>query len=192
VTQVDAIGLGRPSSVEESSTSTVTDSEIERRWYAVYTAPQNEKAAARQLHLREIESFLPTFETVRVWKNRQRVNLVLPLFPSYLFVRIHHKERVRVLQAPGVVRIVGNSREILPLPNNTIEFLRSALQVRKVEPFCELAVGQKVRVKTGALQGVEGILVRKNNSLRFVIAIDLINQCASVEVAAEELEPIQD
>src|SRR5208337_1909130 len=74
----------------------------EAKWYAVFTLPQNEKSAARQLAVREVEAFLPTYETVKVWKNRQRVRTVLPLFPTYLFVRIDCRQRRRVLESPGV------------------------------------------------------------------------------------------
>ena len=72
----------------------------ERNWYAVFTLPQNEKSAAKHLDIRDIETFLPTYETVRVWKNRQRVKTILPLFPTYLFVRINRWERVKVLGVP--------------------------------------------------------------------------------------------
>src|SRR5579859_2636583 len=76
----------------------------DRHWYAVYTAPQHEKTALKQLSIRDIEAFLPTYETVRGWKNRQRIKLTIPLFPTYLFVLINLRERVRVLQSPGVLR----------------------------------------------------------------------------------------
>ena len=82
------------------------DAVLDRKWYAVYTVPQHEKSALKQLEIRGIESFLPTYETVRVWKNRQRLKLSLPLFPTYLFVRITSRERTTVLQSPGVLRIV--------------------------------------------------------------------------------------
>jgi transcription antitermination factor NusG len=160
----------------------------QRRWYAVFTIPQNEKSVLRHLNLRKIESFLPTYETTRVWKNRQRVKTVLPLFPCYVFVHIHHRERVKVLQTPGVVRVVGNGRQYVPLEEAEIEFLRSGFSGRKLEPFQELVVGEKVRIKTGVMQGVEGILVRKNSSLRFVLSLSLINQHAAVEVDADALE----
>jgi transcription antitermination factor NusG len=162
----------------------------DRRWYAVFTVPKNEKAVARHLDLRQIESFLPTYESVRVWKNRQRVKVVLPLFPTYLFVCIGFRERAKVLQAPGVLQIVGNSREPLPLPDSEIEFLRSDFCREKTEPYRELVVGQKVRVRSGVMQGVEGVLIRKNNSLRFVLTLGLINQHAAIEMRGEDLEPI--
>lgn len=161
-----------------------------RNWYAVFIVPQNEKSTLKHLDLREIESFLPTYETVRVWKNRQRVKLVLPLFPSYLFVHIDSRERTKVLQCPGVLHIVGNGRESVPLPVPEIEFLRSGLLRQRIEPYRELVVGEKVRIKSGAMQGVCGTLVRKGGGLRFVLTLELINQHAAVQVDAEDLEPL--
>ena len=166
------------------------ESGMSRAWYAVFTTPQHEKTAVRHLGLREIESFLPTYESVRQWKNGQRVTLTLPLFPSYLFVRITHGERGKVLQSPGVLHIVGNQRAPMPVPEEAIDFLRSGLCARKVEPYTELVAGQKVRIKSGALKGVQGTLVRRNNQHRFVLTIELINRHAAIEVDAACLEPV--
>jgi transcription antitermination factor NusG len=175
---------------DQSGSSQSLGETADRRWYAVFTLPQNEKAAAKQLGLREVESFLPTYETARVWKNRKRVNVVLPLFPTYLFVRISPRERSRVLQTPGVLHIVGNGRELLPLPDVDVEFLRSDFCRQRSEPYGELVVGQKVRVRSGVMQGAEGVLVRKNSSLRFVLTLALINQHLAIEVSADNLEPM--
>lgn len=84
-----------------SSSSKIADRVAERRWYVVYTLPQQEKSVAKHFEMIGIESFLPVRETVRVWKNRQRINLILPLFPNYAFVRINREERVDVLQTSG-------------------------------------------------------------------------------------------
>ena len=85
-------------------------------WFALYTMPQTEQSVIRHLNARQIESFLPTYESVHVWKNRQRVKLVRPLFPSYVFVRICAGDRGSVLGSPGVLRIVGNCQGPLPVP----------------------------------------------------------------------------
>jgi transcription antitermination factor NusG len=162
----------------------------ERLWYAVFTLSQNERSAARYLEACEIESFVPTYETIRVWKNRQRVKVVQALFPTYLFVRMRSTEQSTVLRTPGVRRIVGNHKGPSPLPSAEIEFLRSQITGERVEPYTDLVVGERVRIKCGAMQGLEGVLVRKKNSLRFVLTIELINQHAAVEVAADELEPV--
>lgn len=163
----------------------------ESSWYAVFCLPQNEKSVARQLALREVEAFLPTYETIKVWKNRQRIRTVLPLFPTYLFVHINSRQRCRVLESPGVIHIVGNSREHLPVPDAAIELLRSGIQGRNMEPYRELVAGKKVRIKSGSMEGVQGVLVRKGNGMRFVLALEMINQYAAIEVDAHDLEPIE-
>ena len=163
---------------------------LERKWYAVFTVPQNEKSVVKHLAHREVESFLPTYETVRVWKNRQRVRIVLPLFPTYLFVHINSRERIKVLQSPGVLQIVGNGRTSIPLSDAEIDFLRSGLCGKKIEPYRELVVGQKVRIRRGPFEGLKGVLVKQKNGLRFVLSLEMINQHASVEVDAESLEPV--
>lgn len=162
----------------------------ERRWYAVFTLPRNEKSAMKHLELRDIESFLPTYDAIRVWKNRQCVKAILPLFPTYLFVRINRWERVKVLQSPGVLHIVGNGRESVPLRDAEVEFLKAGFCGRKPEPYKRLVFGEKVRIKSGVMQGIEGVLVRKNRNLRFVLTLNLINQHAAVEVDGDSLEPV--
>jgi transcription elongation factor/antiterminator RfaH len=161
-----------------------------RQWYAVYTLPQNEKSASAHLALRDIESYLPTYEMERKWRNRQRVTLQLPLFPSYLFVCISPSERARVLAAPGVVRIVGTRRESIPIADEIIEFLRSDLCLGRAEPYRELVVGERVRIRDGSMCGVEGTLVRKNNKLRFILSVEMIQRHVAIEIDASSLEPV--
>lgn len=146
----------------------------------------------KHLDSREIESLLPTYETVRVWKNRQRVKTILPLFPTYLFVRINGRERGKVLGSPGVIQIVGNGKGFAPLADRDLELLRTGIRNQQVEPYRESVAGQRVRVKSGALQGVEGTLVRKGAGTQFVLTIESIHQHAAIHVAAAMLEPLLD
>ncbi len=179
--------------VIERNTLAGVESQIEdneHKWCAVYTLPQNERSVVKHIDIHQIESFLPTWESTHVWKNRQRVKIIQPLFPSYLFVRIHATERSMVLRSPGVVRIVGNSHGPIPIPDAEIEFLRSEFCRQRIEPYLDLVVGDRVRIKRGSMRGVEGVLVRKNYGLRFVVTLDLINRHAAVEVDADELEPV--
>lgn len=182
--------IGRSFGAETSLNPAMKDVSWARKWYAVFTVPQNEKSVVKHLDLREIESFLPTYEAVRVWKNRQRTKMVLPLFPSYLFVRINSRERSKVFQSPGVLHIVGNGREHVPLPDAEIELLRCGFLRQRVEPYRELVVGEKVRIKSGVMEGVCGTLVRKGSGVRFVLSLELINQHAAIEVDAADLEPL--
>jgi transcription antitermination factor NusG len=140
--------------------------------------------------MRGIESFLPTYEAVRVWKNRQLAKVILPLFPTYLFVHINFRDRVRVLQSPGVVHIVGTSREGVPLSDSEVEFLRFGFYGKQIEPYREPLIGERVRITSGVMHGLHGMLVRKRSSTRFVLTLELINQHASIQVDAEDLESI--
>lgn len=166
-----------------------TDSPME--WHAVFTMPQHERAVAKQLEMRQIESLLPVYDEMHIWKNRQRVKISKPLFPSYIFARSSRNTRSAILRAPGVIRIVGDSRGPIAIPDGEIAFLNSDLCRQKAAPYAELVVGQRVQIKSGPMQGVQGTLVRKQNGLRFVITLELINQHAALEISADEVELIQ-
>ena len=158
-------------------------------WFAAYTNSHHEKRVAAQLAERRIESFLPLYATRHRWRNRCAMNLDLPLFPNYVFVRVDPRKRVRVLEVPGVVSLVGFGRTLAPLPDFEIEALRSAIGQRKIEPHPYLVIGERVRIKAGPMTGMEGVLVRRKSNFRVVLALDAIMQSVAVEVDADELEP---
>jgi transcription antitermination factor NusG len=145
----------------------------------------------RQLSARYIESFLPLYSSARRWKNGCRVTVEQPLFPNYVFVHVHRRDSVRVLQSPGVVAIVSSGREPSALPAGEIESLRAGLPQRKYEPHPYLIAGEKVRIVSGAMAGLVGVLVRKKNQFRVVMTLDLIRQSVSVEIDIGEIEPLQ-
>lgn len=160
------------------------------RWYALYTMPQSEQSVRRMLDIRQIESFYPTFEVQRVWKNRQRVKIQRPLFPSYVFIHIHPGQRAIALSATNALSIVGNRQGPAHIPDREIEFLRSDFCRNRVEPYFDLVIGTRVRIRYGPMEGLEGTLVQKRNGLRFVLSVAMINQHAAVEVQADELEAV--
>lgn len=159
-------------------------------WYAAYTWANHEKRVADQFVQRNVEHFLPTFETVRHWKDR-KVRIQQPLFPGYIFVRLALRERLKVLQVPSVVRLISFNGYPAALPSQEIETLRnSVLPEMGVAPHPYLKEGRKVRIVRGPLCGAEGILVRKKNAFRFVLLIDLIMRAVSVEVDAADIQAI--
>jgi transcription antitermination factor NusG len=160
------------------------------RWYAAYTRANHEKRAADQFAGRGVEHFLPRYESVRRWKDR-KVRLQLPLFPGYVFVHLAAQERLRVLQVPGVVRLVGFNGLPFALPDEEMEILRSGLsQHLHVKPHPFLTVGRRVRLRSGSFQGLEGILLRKKSNLRVVLSVYLIQRSIAVEVDWTDLEDI--
>jgi transcription antitermination factor NusG len=161
------------------------------KWFAVYTSPRHEKRVGQYLRQREIEHYLPLYHAQRRWSDGSKVTLDLPLFPGYLFVRVDWSERVRVLEVPGVLTVVGGTgRHPASLPDAEIEALRMGLPLRHTEPHPMLTVGQRARIRSGALAGMEGVVMRQKNDLRVVLTMDLILQSVAVEVDAAELESV--
>ncbi len=162
----------------------------EQRWYAAYTCAKHEKRVAVELGGREVEHFLPLYSSVRRWKDR-RVSLDLPLFPGYVFVRLALRDRLRVLQIPSVVRLVGFNGLPAALPDEEMEILRSGLcQSLRVEPHPFLTVGRRVRITGGPFAGLEGVLKRKRNSLRVIVTLELIQKSVAVDVDIADVVPV--
>ena len=161
------------------------------QWFAAYTTPRHEKAVVRQLNVRHVESFLPLYTSIRRWKNGCQVAVQRPLFPGYVFVHVQRRHSVKILQAPGVISIVGSGRELSALPTQEIESLRAGLPLRCYEPYPYLAVGDKVRITNGPLAGMSGVLVRRKNDLRVVLTLELIMQSVAVEIGIDEIEPFR-
>lgn len=167
------------------------DSFFEPQWFAVYTTSRHEKRVAQHLDQREIQHYLPLFKSERKWSDGSRVTLDLPLFPGYLFVRIKRTERVRVLDVPGALSVVGGTgREPLALPDDSIDALRTGLHLRRAQPHPLLTVGQRARIRAGALAGMEGVVMRLKNSFRVVLTFEHIQRSIAVEVDGADLEPV--
>jgi transcription antitermination factor NusG len=161
----------------------------ESRWFAAYTSPRHEKHVSQQMRREGIQNFLPLYKSIRRWKDRRKV-LELPIFPGYLFVRIALRERLNVLQLPGVVQLVSFQGQPAPLPDAEIEMLQHQLsQSLGLQPHPFLTVGRRVRVHSGPMAGVEGILVRKKDQFRIVVSIELIQRSVAMEIDQADVEP---
>jgi len=160
------------------------------RWYAAYTNANHEKRVAQQLQLREVQHFLPTYSSMRRWKDR-RVTLQLPLFPGYVFVRMALRDRLRILQVPGLAYLVGFDGSPAALQDSEIESLREKLaEGARFEPHPYLRIGRRARVVRGPFQGMTGILSRRKNGARLVLSLDLISRSIALEIDPADLEPI--
>jgi len=162
----------------------------QRNWYAVYTCAQHEKRVASELESREVTNFLPVYRSLRRWKDR-RVELDLPLFPGYLFVHLERNDRLRVLQVPGVVRIVGFNGQPQPVAECEITALRNTVDaLMRIEPFPYLTTGCRVRIRQGPLTGIEGILLRKKRQCRLVLSLSIIASSVAVEIDGSDVERV--
>jgi transcription antitermination factor NusG len=169
-----------------------SDLQCSSKWFAVYTTSRHEKRVAQHFSQRQIEHYLPLYRSERKWSDGSRVTLELPLFPCYIFVRIKRNERVQVLKVPGALAMVGGTgHEPAPLPDAAIDALRTGLHLRPIEPHPLLTVGQRARIRSGALAGMEGIVVRNKNRFRVVLTLEHIMQSVAVEVDSHDLEPLE-
>lgn len=162
------------------------------QWFAVRTRSRHEKLVARQLENQGIESFLPVITQVRNWSDRRK-KVETPLFSGYTFLRMIHSsdERVRVLKTQGVVNFVGVHGTGIPIPDHQIDDIRTLVASRmsyQERPY--LRLGQRVRVRGGALDGVQGILVAENGDQSLVISVEPIQRSLCVRVSGYEVEAV--
>jgi transcription antitermination factor NusG len=167
-----------------------TDS-VDLGWYALYTRSRHEKVVAEQLDQKRIECFLPLRETISCWKDRKK-KVQVPLFPGYVFVHAPIREcRLDILKIASAVRLIEFNGEPIPIPTEQIESVqRLVFSTLPYDPYPDLVQGERVEVVRGPLQGLQGILVRKKNSERFVLTVDLIQQAVACEIDACDLTRI--
>jgi len=159
-------------------------------WHALYVYHQHEKAVAQNLDSRGFEAFVPLFESVRKWKDRTR-QLLLPLFPCYVFLHGGLQRKSTVLSIPGVCSVVSAGGAPAVIPGAEIDSIRKTVENgAAVEPHPYLRCGDRVRIKSGRLADIEGILVRQKNSLRLILSAELLERSISVEVDADNVEPL--
>ena len=162
------------------------------KWYAVHTRSRHEKQVNLFLSERGVETFLPLVHTLSRRRDRKKY-VDIPLFPGYLFV-FTEKERLLfdVKYTRGVTRIIGTDLDApTPIPDKQILDIKSIMETEvKLDPFPYLKKGRMVRVKSGPLKGLEGILVERKGHYKLVIKIDLLQKGAAAEVYISDIEPI--
>src|SRR5215471_4072745 len=167
-------------------------SEESRSWYALQTRCRHEKMIAYRLQERGVVSFLPLVTEVHRWSDRKK-SVELPLFGCYVFVRLLRtpEERLRVLRTDGVIRFVGARGLGAPIAEPQIDAVRTLIGQRlhwTHHPF--LQVGQRVRVRGGSLDGVEGILLSRDDDNTLVVSVDAIQRSLAVRIQGYDVEPI--
>jgi transcription antitermination factor NusG len=161
----------------------------EAHWYAMYTNARHENAVADHLISKDIEVFVPTVAVVRSWKDR-KMKLQTPAFPGYVFTKICLSERGRVISVPGVVRILSFNGVPARLDESEIENIRLCHRRGAfMESLPSFGVGERVRVKSGVLEGLEGFVSRCKDERRLIVPLSHINQSLAVQVDIDLLEP---
>jgi len=168
----------------------VSESLPAAQWYALRTKSRHEKLVRDQLDKQGIEPLLPTVRRLSQWKDRKK-EVEVPLFSGYCFVRFSPETRLPVQKVSGVVEIVGSGRRPEPIADAEIEALKTLMaSVLPYDPHPYLHEGMQVEVVRGPLQGIQGILLRKEKRHRLVIGVRLIQQAAAVEIDVRDVLPI--
>ena len=136
---------------------------MEKRWYALYTKPKKEELVCTGLEQENITTFLPKIQEKQPRGNTPRV---APLFPCYIFVNISlSAEYGKIRWKPGVKRLIGYGDTPVPIDDDIVSFLQhhaSRSGMIKPKPTNNLKVGNKVgnkvRIMSGALRGLVGII----------------------------------
>lgn len=166
----------------------VQEKERQGGWYALFTRHQHEKAVEALLSRKGFETFLPLYSALRSWRDRNKI-ISLPLYPNYVFLHGGLDRRLAILGTPGVIGLVEFAGRASPIPKAEIEVIRRVIDSRmNVDPHPFLKCGDWVRVKSGPLEGIEGILVRKKSVHRLVLSVDLLQKSVSVEVGTAVVE----
>jgi transcription antitermination factor NusG len=165
----------------------------EGNWYAIHTRSRHEKWVAKQLEGKGIFTFLPLLQEIHGWSDR-RSRVEVPMFSCYAFVRIAQsgEERMKILRTPGVLSFVGNENQGTPIPEAEIENLRIAIREKipcAAHPY--IRVGQKVRVRGGSLDGMEGIIARQGGDQSLVLSVELLQRSISIRVEGYDIEAVQ-
>jgi transcription antitermination factor NusG len=162
------------------------------RWYALHTRARHEKAIELRLRDQGMETFVPTTLEVHRWSDRKK-KVEVPLFSCYVFVRcgLSAEDRTRVYQVESVHGFVGSRGASLPIPDEQIDSIRRVLsQTAPWRSYPFLKVGQRVRVRGGAMDGVEGVFVSENGDHSLIISVDAIQRSMAVRIDGYDVEPV--
>jgi len=166
----------------DADTGNRRDSVNEYPWFALQVRTRHESGVSNYLLGQGYESFLPLYKCRKRWSDRVK-EVETPLFPGYLFCRFDPQDRLPIMKTPGVMQIVGVNR--VPVPVDEVEI--NAIQTLVAsgvpnQPWPFLQVGEKVRIESGSLRGLEGILMDFKGTQRLVLSITLLQRSVSVEI----------
>ncbi len=163
------------------------------RWYAVQTRARHEQRISAGLLQRGISALSPTMAQAHRWSDRTKI-VEVPLFSCYVFVNLSlsSAQRLEVLKTPGVFRFVTVSGAPAEIPDYQIDGIKTVLASNLPVSACGfIQIGQKVRIRGGSLDGVEGILQSHGSGQKLVISVDLIQRSIELTVEGYSVEPVQ-
>ena len=159
-------------------------------WFALQVRPNTERTTSTLLLQKGFPVILPLYHYRSRWSDRSK-KLTAPLFPGYSFCQFSSDLRIPVLTTPNVIRVVGFGHEPIPIPDREVNWIRTiASSGAPTYPWEYVGAGHRVRVVSGALEGVEGSLLRCEKHDRLVVSIEMLQRSVAVELDRDELMPI--
>jgi transcription antitermination factor NusG len=153
-------------------------------WFALHVRTRQEAGVAAHLQGMGYEQFLPSQKTSSRWSDRMKESEI-PLFPGYLFCRFDPQNRLPILKTPGVIQVVGYSRQPIPVEESEIEALQALVASGLPnQPWEYLEVGERVRIEAGPLRGRTGVLVEFKGTHRLILSVALLQRSVAVEIDA--------
>jgi len=158
-------------------------------WFAVHVRTRHETAIASFLEAKGYEQFVPLYKFKKRWSDRVKV-LEAPLFPGYLFCRFDPQFRLPILKTPGVIQIMGYNRIPTPIDETEMSAIQTVIESGlQTEPWPFLEVGEHVRIGSGSLRGLDGIVLKMKENHRLVVSVTLLRRSVAVEIDSTLVEP---
>lgn len=167
----------------DSTVNYGSSSESRVAWFAVQVRSQHEKGVVERLvGTGGFELFLPLYKCRKRWSDRIK-EFEVPLFPGYVFARFDPTDRLPILKTPGVIQIVSSNHVPIPLDDAEIRAVQTLVSSGiPNQPWPFLEIGDRVRVESGPLSGVEGILTAFKGKNRLLVSITLLQRSVAAEI----------
>jgi len=149
-------------------------------WYVLHTRARNEKATAADLTRLGIQNFLPLIRYRRRYGGKRR-RVEIPLFPGYLFLCGERSDREEALRTNRVAHILDVSDQAR-LREDLRQIHRVVTSDETVDFYPRLRRGTRCRVIAGSLEGLEGVVIRRNGPWRVFVGVEFLGQSAELEV----------
>lgn len=168
----------------------MTTEAVTQRWYALQVRTRWEGSTAVLLSGKGYQTFLPTYQAKKRGVRKIR-EANAPLFPGYVFCNFDAQNRLPILITPGVISIVGRGRVPLPVDDSEITAIETVVSSGvAAEPWPYLELGQRVRIESDALQGLEGILINYKGNHRIVVSVSLLRRSVALEIDRTSVRPV--
>ena len=163
---------------------------INKAWRVIYVASRNEKKVAMQLEEKNIDNYLPLIKTVRQWSDRKKT-VELPLLNSYVFVNVVPEEHEEVMRTKCFVNFLRLEGKIAKVSQEEIDRLKQLIELGytiEARPYnTKHKAGDKIKVSSGPLKGMEGVITRVHGEKYFEVALENIHQNVRVKLPSEIL-----